>query len=328
MAAAGGEPQRLTSSKTDVGSFKWSPDGTTIAFTAIDPPTADEEKASREKNDAQVVDQNVKLNRLYLVSIVPDADGQRAPRLLTGGDSNVGNDDAQGDHFDWSPDGTNIVFCRAPSPDWRESPKLAISVVDVISGEIKALTHSATLAVAPLYSPDGRWIACLVSRDKWGNAGLDVTIFPATGGTARKLAETPELRPTLVGWSHDGQRIYCTERDRTVTRLLARSLSGGAVEIISQRAATLSAAVTLNFTRTAVGFYAQSLTRPVEAFVSQLDRFSPVQVTLNASKRHRSGLAFRTSSVSRSTIPTWPTCSAGNFGTSPRLIFRMHPSFI
>src|SRR5262249_16959086 len=49
----GGEARQLTDVPTQVSGFRWSPDGRSIAYTAIDPPTPQEEKAKKEKNDAR-----------------------------------------------------------------------------------------------------------------------------------------------------------------------------------------------------------------------------------------------------------------------------------
>src|SRR5262249_29608832 len=65
---AGGEAEQLSNVKTAVTSFKWSPDGKAIAFTAVDAATPEEEKASREKNDARVVEEQIKMSRLYVIS--------------------------------------------------------------------------------------------------------------------------------------------------------------------------------------------------------------------------------------------------------------------
>jgi hypothetical protein len=55
---AGGEALQLTDCKADVTSFRWSPDGRSMAFTATDAPTPDEERRIQGKDDARVVDEN------------------------------------------------------------------------------------------------------------------------------------------------------------------------------------------------------------------------------------------------------------------------------
>jgi len=54
-----------------------------------DAPSDDEEKAAKGKDDSRWVDENVKMNRLYLMSLAKDANGKREPKKLTTGDYNV-----------------------------------------------------------------------------------------------------------------------------------------------------------------------------------------------------------------------------------------------
>jgi Tol biopolymer transport system component len=56
MNRAGGEAQVLTDHATAVLSFRWSPDGTKIAFTAVDPKPPEKEKEEKEGDDARVID--------------------------------------------------------------------------------------------------------------------------------------------------------------------------------------------------------------------------------------------------------------------------------
>src|SRR5262249_23577048 len=102
----GGEAVQVTAFKTDVTSFKWSPDGRALAFTALDPPRTEEEQGEREKNDAQVVDENVKLSRLFLIPVTSPPALQREPRMLTPGKLSVVSDKSRPGRtaFDWSPD--------------------------------------------------------------------------------------------------------------------------------------------------------------------------------------------------------------------------------
>ncbi len=74
---SGGEPMQLTKMKIAVTSFKWSPESKSIAFTVTDGPMPDEEKANKEKNDARVVDENIRMSRLYVVAEAPTAPRRR-----------------------------------------------------------------------------------------------------------------------------------------------------------------------------------------------------------------------------------------------------------
>ena len=85
----GDNAQQLTDVKAGVDSFKWSPDGEWIAFVTPDAPKESEEKAEKGKNDARIVDENFKMNRLWVIPVKKDAREKREARLLTNGDFNI-----------------------------------------------------------------------------------------------------------------------------------------------------------------------------------------------------------------------------------------------
>jgi Tol biopolymer transport system component len=79
----GGEAEQLTDEKSNISAIRWSPDGSQIAFSMPEPPTADEEKAAKDKRDWGVVDEDLKAVRLCLVSTAKDSSGKRTVRKLT-----------------------------------------------------------------------------------------------------------------------------------------------------------------------------------------------------------------------------------------------------
>lgn len=278
IRADGGEAEQLTDLKSNAGAFRWSPDGKWIAFVMPDPQTEAEEKAKKEKNDARVVDEDLKMNRLWVVAVEKDAKGKREPRLLTKGDFNVGGGFG-GPQFDWSPDAKTIAFTHTPTPRVNDWPLADISTVDVATGEVKPLAHTAAAESSPLYSPDGRWIAYAAS-DAPASWGSNETVFvvAAAGGQPRQLAETFDRQPTLVGWSADGKRLYITEARGTVTRLSALPADASAPVEIDTGDRFIGSAH-LNFTRIMLGFSAQTSDRAPEAYVTRLDRYAPVQAS-------------------------------------------------
>src|SRR5262245_38080481 len=162
MRSTGGEAEMITDVKSGVGGFAWSPDGKWIAFTMADPPTPDEEKNNIGKDDSRWIDENVKMNRLYITPAAKDGAGKREPRQLTKGAFTVGKGLGVGG-FDWSPDGKSIVFTHTKTPKADDWTSADVSVIDVASGEIKAMATTAAAESQPIYSPDGKWIALAVS---------------------------------------------------------------------------------------------------------------------------------------------------------------------
>lgn len=273
LRASGGEAEPLTDVKSSIADFEWSPDGRSIAFAMIDPKTDEEEKNDKARNDFRWVDENVKMARLYVVPVQRDAAGKRETRKLTAGNYTVGG-------FDWSPDGSRLVFSHAKTPvanDWTTSD---ISVVEVSTGKVTVLSDAPAAELSPVFSPDGKWVAVLASDGppRWAQSNL-IQIFPAAGGAPRALSASYDGQPNIAGWSADGRRIYFSEAKGTGTQIYAADVAAGRVEEIKTTPAVYGA-VTLNRTGTTFGFLRQTADAPAEVFVaSSAADFAPVQVS-------------------------------------------------
>ncbi|HXG93748.1 MAG TPA: S9 family peptidase [Blastocatellia bacterium] len=272
LRAAGGEAEQITDVKTGVGNFAWSPDGQWIAFLQSDPPSDDEEKMNKGKDDWRFVDENIKYSHLYVVPVAKDAKGKREVRRLTKGNYTI-------DSFDWSPDGKTIAFSRVKTPKADDWPSADVSVVDVASGEEKSLLASGAAESDPLYSPDGRWIAVVISSNppRWGFDGT-INVVPAAGGTPRALATSFDEQPDLIGWTPDGRSIYFSETRGTFTRIYAMSVETKAISEVN-KADGVYGAISLNRAGTMFGFSKQTADTPAEAYVSRADSFAPTQVS-------------------------------------------------
>ncbi len=273
LRIGGGEAEQLTEAKSDIGGFVWSPDGQWLAYVMPDPTDEAEEKRNKAKDDARWVDEDLKLNRLYLLPLRKDPAGKREPRKLTPGDLNVSG------NFDWSPDGKRIVFSHTRTPkadDWLTAD---LSIVDVASGEVRPLAATPAAETQPLYSPDGKWIAAVVSDDppRWA-FNATIHLFPAEGGAPKELPATFDHGPNLVGWSGDSRQIYFAEARGTSTRLCALDIETGEITELNKGGGLLTE-FHLNGGRTAFGFAMQASDRPVEAYVTGAQEFAPVQVS-------------------------------------------------
>ena len=284
----GGEAVQLTELKSDVGSFRWSPVGRSLAFTALDAPTEAEERRIREKNDAKVVDENVKLNRLHVIDFAePPLPRPQSRQLTTGSLSIVSDARAGRSGYDWSPDGKTIVVAHATSPrpdDWGSAD---LSLVDVATGIVQPLVNSSSAETGPLFSPDGESIAFTASDDPptWGGTRT-VCVIPSTGRTIAKLADTHDgfgRHSELVGWSADGGKLFFTEVKGTSMKLLELPMEGAPMHISCWGGAAPSGmspgGFSLNSTRTHFGFGWEQLDQPAEAFITAVARFEPKVVS-------------------------------------------------
>jgi dipeptidyl aminopeptidase/acylaminoacyl peptidase len=263
----GGEPEKLTDSKSGVQSFQWSPDGNRIAYVAPQEPTPAEEKKQKDKDDAQVIDKNLKLARIWVIDVTT----KKASELVKG--------DYNATDPQWSPDGRLLAFVTNPTPKADDGSLSDIWVIDVtgaasaeavalqkkltdlaetlpsletrygpnyfrimeIQGQIvsvqreaaqksglRKLTDNDGPDASPRWSPDGKRIAYL-SRDlKSADVGqLRLTVIALEGGAPRALAPSFEYQPGTPKWSADGQTLYFNSAVRTTSQLFSVPASGG-----------------------------------------------------------------------------------------------------
>lgn len=272
LSVNGGEAEPLTDVKSGVANFEWSPDGKSIAFTMADPKSEEEEKNDKARNDFRWVDENLKLARLYVLSVAKDANGKREPRKLTTGNYQVSE-------FDWSADNSRIAFSHTKSPvanDWTTSD---VSVIEVASGKVTGLANTLAAESNPLYSPDGNSIAILVSDNppRWAQSG-GIQILPASGGAPKNLVASYDGQPGIAGWSPDGKRIYLSEAKGTETQVSVLDVAANKIETIKTTPAVYTW-IALSRSGTTFGFVRQTSDTPGEAFVASVSDFTPVQIS-------------------------------------------------
>ncbi|HMS40601.1 MAG TPA: DPP IV N-terminal domain-containing protein, partial [Pyrinomonadaceae bacterium] len=271
LRVGGGEAEALTDLKGSVGNFEWSADGNWIVYTMTDPKTDDEEKNDKGRNDFRYVDENQKMARLYVMPVAKDANGKRESKKLTAENYNVGG-------FDWSPDGKTIVFNHTKTSianDWTTSD---VSLIDVASGKITVLANTTAAENSPKYSPDGKWIALLVSDNppRWAQDNK-INVVAATGGTPKALTTSFDGQPNIVDWSADGKMIYYIEAKGTKTGLYAIDVTTDKITEFSETTGVFG--VTMNAARNMFGIAWQSSISPPEIYVSAVNKLAPVQIS-------------------------------------------------
>src|SRR5215472_11606466 len=195
MYVDGGEPWQVSKHKSGVRSFEFSPDGKTLLLVATVPETEDQEKRTKNKDDAEVVDHDLKMAQLWIWDI---AAGQE--KQITKGDFTASDPR-------WSPDGTRVTFTSNPTPRQDDGGLQTAWVLDVASGKQRKVAETKDFTHTARWSPDAKWVAFL------GNRGLaveqtNVFVVNADGGDPKKLTNSFELNAGEPLWAADGKTIY------------------------------------------------------------------------------------------------------------------------
>lgn len=204
VGRTGGESRTLTRAPEPVLSFRWAPDGRSIAFLR-----------SRDKSAT--------LHRLPI-------DGGEAELINTG--------ELEPETFEWSPDGKSIAFIATPplTATQKEAAFRSGGVVDEDTrhraahlfvvpsggGEPRRVTPGPEHIASFVWSPDGRRFAVTQSRssDPY-EVGTEVMprIIAASDGA---LVQDLEARLRLISdlrWSPDGQKVAYLRGDDTLSLL-------------------------------------------------------------------------------------------------------------
>jgi dipeptidyl aminopeptidase/acylaminoacyl peptidase len=225
----GGEAWQVTKHKSGVGGYEFSPDGKTLLFQATVPEKPEEEKRKKEKDDAVVVDHDIKMQQLWTWDIASGKENQ-----LTHCDCSAS--DAR-----WSPDGAHITYTTNPTPKADDGGLQTAWVMEAAGGKAHKVDEKQFATHAARWSPDGKWIAFL------SHAGDEIYqenlfVIGADGGEARKLTNGFELDAEEPHWAPDGKTIYFSASDRETVEIFAADVAGAKVKKVTEKAGVVQIA--------------------------------------------------------------------------------------
>ena len=266
MYVDGGEPWQVTKHKSGVRSFEFSPDGRTLLLVATVAEPEDQEKRMKNKDDAEVVDHDMRMAQLWTWNISSGEEKQITKGGFTVSDPR------------WSPDGTRITFTSNPTPRLDEGSLQTAWVLDVASGKQRKVSDTTDFTHTARWSPDGKRIAYLVSRDA-PFYQTNLYVASAEGGKERKLSSGFELNAGEPIWAPDGKTVYFSSNTRESVQIFAADVSAGSVHQLTEKPGAINLAEISANGQTAVGTVSDP-EHPTEVFRSDL-KFSPIQTITN-----------------------------------------------
>lgn len=312
----GTNSMQLTFSDKSSSNPKWSPDGTSIAFTS-----------PRKDNKSNIYVMRVGGGEAEMITDVKGSvqnfewspDGKWFAFLMTDAksDDEEKNDKARNDFrwvdenlkqtrlytvsiekdsngkrepkkltaenytvssFDWSPDSKQIVFSHVKSTVANDWTTADVSILDVSSGKISSIAKTTAAESSPIFSPDGKWIVMTISDNppRWAQHN-DIHIYNLAEGSLKKLASSNDGQPVIISWSADGKSIYFSEAKGTKTGLYSIDVAANKITEYDETVGVFT--VTMNKARDMFGMVWQSAKSPPEVYVSKVNNLNPTQIS-------------------------------------------------
>jgi len=177
----GGEARQLTHLKGTIGVFEWSPDGRQLVcqFRKKDKEAIEREKVERKK-ELGVVSRHI-TRVFYKLDGSGFLPKERWHIWAINANTGKGKQLTESDVYDekepqWSPDGSEIVFCsnRSDDPD-LDPDAIDLFTIPAKGGKLHRIKTPVGPKEKPTFSPNGKWLAYFGKKGRaqgWKNTSL------------------------------------------------------------------------------------------------------------------------------------------------------------
>jgi dipeptidyl aminopeptidase/acylaminoacyl peptidase len=303
IASAGGAPVQLTDIAGDVGAFKVSPDGKSVALGIEVHADCKADFQCSMKHDKDKQDRKAsgkvfdrmfirhwdawnegKLNRVF-VAAMPAAGAKIAQATLVGGDV-MGDVPSKpfGDasEFEWAPDGKSLVLSARKAD--REEPWSTNFDLYLVQADGKGAAKNLTASnpawdTGPVFANDGKTLYYRAMKrpgfeaDRFALMSMDLAT-----GKSREIAPNWDVSANGIALSADGTSIYTTAQTLGQDPLYSVNIASGEAKTLVADGSVGSIALagpTLVYTR-------NTLQTGDQIFAAQLDGTTPRAITQSA----------------------------------------------
>ena len=262
----GGEAHPLFIHAGGVGSYKWSPDGNYVAFSARDPQTKEEKADKKAGKDWIDFNEDRKYTRIWVYDV---ANGSK--KQIFKQDLNVWS-------FVWSSDSKTILFQASGKPETDESYMFKqIYSVSVSGGIPRQVCETKGKLGAMAVSPDGTTLAFLGATSMNDPLAQSLFIIPVKGGDPVNLTENAEESYYSCTW-RDDENIIAQATNSTKTHLVLLNVLDGTKQAFFDTDIIINSFKYNNINQN-LAFTGNTAKHPDELFVRKSETEAPVRLT-------------------------------------------------
>ena len=209
---SGSDLQLHTDAEHGLGSFSWNPDGSAIAYTAMDPVSEEQREREEQGYDMIVAGENLRYNRLWIKQ------GDDPAEMITPDNLYVWN-------FSWSPDGEQFALRASDKPGADvDQMYTRFAVINKDGSGLRDLMSSPKKKTAISWSPDGSKLAALAGKVYSDPLSQRIWVIDEDGSEKRDITPAGwEATPESISWM-DNQTVLFTAVERSVTGLFSKRL--------------------------------------------------------------------------------------------------------
>ena len=268
MSAFGGEARSVTSSKTGVNNYCWSPDGQMLAFTAKKEKSEKKKETEKTFGKFEIVDDEQGINHIWIKEIDSH---QPARAVMDKENMHVGD-------IAWSPDGKKIAFTAQPDSRMQTFSKSDIYILTFKDNNVAHLVNQNGPDHDPVWSPDSAFIAfntTMGAEEYYINT--HICAIPAKGGKIEDLTPRFDEDTNLLAWTKQG--IWFEGFSGMKRHLYRISGKSNRLQQITNGEDCVLGGCSISKDGKTIGFSNSGPDQFREVYVSGTDRFRPKKLT-------------------------------------------------
>ena len=277
VGSAGGDARVVSRAPEGAGGpLVWSRDGRKILFNSSVMPMGDSlaerlARIEKGKSQAKVYDElsyrhwdeweDGKRNHVFVLDV---ATGTAVD--VTPGPYDAPPIALEGfQDYDISPDGSEVAFVRNTDNPTMLGTGNDVWLVSSSGGEPQLLTTSDANDIAPIYSPDGRYIAYLgMTRPGFESDRTQLMLYDRQTRQHRSLTATLDQSVDFFTWSADSKTIHFLVGDQIHHSVFRVAAAGGAPVRVTE--GTYNSALAVSRDGKTLVVARQAVDRPVDLF--------------------------------------------------------------